>query len=751
VDPLNDILTLVVDVFGFPAVYTPGSDVAAGSTLGEFIWGRLGNDTLLAYQPLGKNVGSDQLDLLVGDFEFPQLLEQIPEGRKWADTFILGDWRTPYYASGNPITLGANNFAVIPDFEPEVDSIQLYGSPANYQITDLDFASFITFNRSIDLGFVTIVVPDLVAVVATGGLDLSEQYFKFVGDKPAEPAFPLITQIGSTGNDISDSIAVDLSGNVWVTGSTTGTLTHNSNIGSRDFWIKKYDDNGKLLLTKQLGTPDNEAPFGIATDSDGNVVIVGFAFGDFAGENEGTNGQVWISKFDSSGNLLWLNKVSGNGNGTPSSAFGVEVDSQNNIYLSGVVNVPTPPGSTLPLQTDNFFSKLSTNGDVLIYAQYGNDGVFDYEDSYNVAIDQTGNAYRVGFVTSDWAGEPAKAYDGYLAKNDASGNLEWTVQIATDDVDWVWSVDTDSMGEIVVGGWTLGSLPGTEGSLGSYDGFLAKYNSLGQQLWARHIGTSGDDVVFSHKIDSEDNIYVTGYTNGSFEGASNQGGYDFWVSKLDSSGASIWTQQYGTIENDQSYDLALGHNGDLYLTGITDGSLGESNSGSFDSWVAKINAADGVILDFSGKAVPSSGLQPESLITSIFPAFEDLSPKPLDIVTNASDPGNSPDLIAEPLGIANIATPTSGPMILDPVTDGVSSTVVDQPDLGPATEQANSGSVSVSSSSIDMLLLDAGLSTPSSQAALGNFSGNQPFDQFSRQASQGDMLSLLAPLSPQAI
>ena len=93
----------------------------------------------------------------------------------------------------------------------------------------------------------------------------------------------------------------------------------------------------------------------------------------------------------------------------------------------------------------------------------------------------------------------------------------------------------DSKNNIYVSGYTYGGLDGNTNS-GSNDIFLVKYNSSGTKQWTQQLGSTSSDVGFRVSVDSSDNIYVTGYTEGGLDGNTNAGGMDIFVVKYNSSG-----------------------------------------------------------------------------------------------------------------------------------------------------------------------------------------------------------------------
>ena len=579
-----------------PQTYSPGSDIAAGFRPNQIVWGRTGNDTVLGYLPISFDREGPIIDVLLGDFEIPLLVDPAP--RDWSNSFILGDWNRAYYATDKLFVtklenIGLNNFALIADFDSNLDSIQLYGTPSDYQLTSFTFGTAIWSPRTIFPDFTS--VPDVIAVLPVLGLDLSADYFQFSGYTPNGPTVKQGQQIGTSGFDFSNAVAVDASNNLYVAGVTTGSLG-DLNSGLRDVWLSKYNSAGELLWSNQFGSSETDFVISIATDNTGDLYLTGLTEGNLGGERIGPVADAWIAKYDSDGNQQWVQKINGT-KGRPTAGNSVDIDADGNIYLSGVTDSFNPEGAVLPISTDFWVAKYDSNGSQLWFQKLGllEDGS-EFDENYSNAVDLDGNVYSTGFTTGNLASPNAGLYDVWLTKHNTNGQLEWIRQFGTEDYEWAWGVDTDSKGDIYLGGYTLGNLGGI--NAGSYDAWIAKYDNQGNQLWTQQFGTPGDDEVFSLKIDSNDNIFLAGYTDDSL-GAINSGSYDAWVAKYDSNGNQAWIQQFGTPQIDQAYDITADNAGSLYVTGLSDGSLGGINAGSFDAWVAKLDATSGALQDFS--------------------------------------------------------------------------------------------------------------------------------------------------------
>jgi Ca2+-binding RTX toxin-like protein len=571
--------------------YTPSSDIAIGYQPSQIVWGRTGNDTVVGLQPVASNPSQLQIDVLVGDIEFDLLPSPTP--RDWSNRFILGEWQKSYYANGNSSIFGLNDFALIPDFNPYKDIIQLNGTSQDYRLFEFSGGTAILRPQVIELNY---AVPDVIAVILTPNLSLDANYFKFAGyTSPQDPTLPQTNQWGTVGFEYSNNVATDLFGNVYAVGVTTGNFGRANN-GSFDAWLAKYDSQGNQLWFKQIGSPDFDAPYALATDRAGNVYLSGYTEGNLGATKQASLADAWVAKYDLNGNQLWIQQFAPDTGA--STANGLSVDDDGNVYLSGIGARTTEPGAILPITDDYWVAKYDTDGNRLWSQKFGNPNILSYDESYALTIDKQGNVYATGWTTGNLAEVNVGLYDIFLSKQSNDGQLEWIKQFGSKDFEWAWSTATDSDSNIYLTGWTLGDLGGK--NAGSHDAWLAKFNSEGDQLWIKQFGSPGDDEAFRIYIDPLDNIFLTGYT----DNGNNVGVFDAWVAKYDIFGNQIWFQQFGTPNLDLALGLSGNNAGEIYVSGLTDGSIGGFNSGSFDAWLAKLDANSGNLLDFFGDSKP---------------------------------------------------------------------------------------------------------------------------------------------------
>jgi hypothetical protein len=142
-------------------------------------------------------------------------------------------------------------------------------------------------------------------------------------------------------------------------------------------------------------------------------------------------------------------------------------------------------------------------------------------------------------------------------------------------------VATDPAGNVLIGGRTSTSLQGLPHA------FVAKYSAGGERLWTRQLGTPEGDAAWSVATDATGNVVISGWTFGSL-GGPKQGLLDAFVAKYSPAGKRLWTRQFGTPEDDLSSGVATDAAGNVVIDGITLGSLGGPNHGDMDLFIVKL-------------------------------------------------------------------------------------------------------------------------------------------------------------------
>ena len=415
---------------------------------------------------------------------------------------------------------------------------------------------------------------------------------------------PLIwnTFLGGSGTDIGASIAVDGSGNVYVagwSGATWGSPVRAHYGSGDDAYAAKLDNNGNLIWNTFLGGSGSESGACIAVDGSGNVYVTGNSsatWGSPVRAYAGT-GDAYAAKLDNNGNLIW-NTFLGGGSGSES-GLSIAVDGSGNVYAAGGSSATWgSPVRAYAGAGDAFVAKLNSSGSLTWNTFLGGSGAND--DAYGIAVDGSGNVYVTGSSAATW-GSPVRAHygsgtDALVAKLNSSGSLTWNTFLGGSGTNYGYNVAVDGSGNVYVAGnsgATWGSPVRAHYGSGT-DAYTAKLNSSGSLTWNTFLGGSGSDYGNSVKVDSGGNVYVVGYSNATWGSPSRaySSGTDGYAAKLDGSGNLIWNTFLGGSGSDSGMEVAVDSGGNVYVAGYSAATWGSPvrayyGSGT-DAWVAMI-------------------------------------------------------------------------------------------------------------------------------------------------------------------
>ena len=291
---------------------------------------------------------------------------------------------------------------------------------------------------------------------------------------------------GNNTANFANAIALDDSGNVYVTGiawgygndSDYGTVKYNS--AGEQQWVARYDGPGHNLDTATA----------IAVDSAGNVYVTGRSPG------LGTYYDYATIKYSASGQEEWVARYNGPGNGIDS-AYAMAVDGSGNVYVTGISF-----GSGTDYDATTI--KYSPSGEELWVARYNGPGN-GYDAGYAIVLDGSGNVIVTGSSIS------TTDYDYLTIKYNAAGQQQWVTRYRgpASGQDEATYITVDRVDNVYVTGYSTGL--GTD-----YDYATIKYSPSGDEQWvARYNGTGNfGDVASGVAVDSSGNVYVTGSSDG---------------------------------------------------------------------------------------------------------------------------------------------------------------------------------------------------------------------------------------------
>jgi hypothetical protein len=429
---------------------------------------------------------------------------------------------------------------------------------------------------------------------------------------------------GGNSYNEATSIATDDSGNTYVAGYYNIYAWDLPHASGTDAFFVKYDPSGNIIWTRSLSSTGTDRVFSIALDKLGHFYI----FGYFGGPSIAICGDtlmntfvnkfdMFVAKYDTNGNCIWVRQVGGAGQDTPT---GMAVDSLGNCFITGYHESPTLSFGTQTLTNsggvDIFIAKYAPDGTDL-WAKSATGDANEY--SRSVAVDMFGNSYINGDFNTD-----SISFDGnllvkngnqdmFLTKYSSSGNVLWIKHPdGTQDVHGN-SVAVDSAANIYVGGsfnYNITFDTTTLTSSGNLDILLVKYASDGSFLWAKSVGGTAEDAATAVATDYLGYCYLAGYFNsasitmGAYPLTNNGSGFkDIFVTEYSAAGNVVWAKSIGGLTSDYPNDIQPDLSRDVYIAGClgsTSITIGDStfyNAGTTNILVAKSGntAASGLI------------------------------------------------------------------------------------------------------------------------------------------------------------
>ncbi len=461
-----------------------------------------------------------------------------------------------------------------------------------------------------------------------------------------DPVLSYSSYLGGSGDDRGLGIAVDGSGNAYLTGVTssadfpTAAPIQAALNGVEDVFVTKLNTIGSAIIySTYLGGSMADQGNAIAVDAQGNAYVTGHTSSlDFPTVNPLQtaigNGDTFVTKLNPSGSaLVYSTYLAGGGNefGT-----GIAVDAAGSAYVTGITNsldFPTvnPVQPTLGGGFDAFVAKLNTTGSALVYSTYlgGSDDesnvFFDgISTAGGIAVDSAGAAYVTGETESlDFpvanALQPtlSGSGDAFVTKLTPTGSsLVYSTYLGSSLFDLGRGIAVDVAGNAYVTGQTSGpDFPTANPSQATYgggvgDAFVTKLNPDGSALvYSTFLGGSGFDRGLAIAVDTDGNAYVAGETGSAdfptaepLQSAFGGSLEDAFVAKLTASGATFAYSTYlGGSGLDRAFGVAVDGTGDAYVTGDTKSTnftttgLQQASGGGFDAFVSKIGPPSPIV------------------------------------------------------------------------------------------------------------------------------------------------------------
>ncbi|MCF8275327.1 MAG: gliding motility-associated C-terminal domain-containing protein [Flavobacteriales bacterium] len=361
----------------------------------------------------------------------------------------------------------------------------------------------------------------------------------FVAQTNPQGEISWVKQFGGTGSDAAYANDIDASGNIFVSGYFSGTMTVdgttlNSNSGSQDVFLAKLDPTGNLLWIKTFGGFDHDFVYDLAVDQAGNAIITGNFKGTITvgsntynsvidPEDNEPSYDIFVVKYDASGNVLWSKNGQANHDDR---GTGLAVNSNNEIALIGQFS------DTLTL-TNIYPNQVYNSGFVMMFDSDG-DEMWMRKMSASMCIPYDIVFYQdsLMYITGDFTGQlaifttPLTTTNSpylsklFLTKMNTQGDVLWLENDGSDTQVSSRAVDVDASGNAYITGYFKCRMDeysqqygdGVFYSADRRDVFVTQYSSTGTRNWERQFGGPGDDVAWDMVIQGTQPIVVGAFS-----------------------------------------------------------------------------------------------------------------------------------------------------------------------------------------------------------------------------------------------
>ncbi len=410
------------------------------------------------------------------------------------------------------------------------------------------------------------------------------------------PSIEWQKSLGGTGDEEAKAIQQTTDGGYVVAGyskSINGDVTGNHG-GSYDYWVVKLDSAGTIAWQKSIGGTASDGAYFIQQTTDGGYVVAGSSIsndGDVTG-NHGSN-DYWVVKLDSTGTIEWQKSLGGT---TSDIANSIQQTSDYGYVVAGHSYSINGDVTDNHGNMDYWVVKLDSTGAISWQKSLGGTG---YDDA--TSIQQTiDGGYIVAGQSSSTDGDVTGNHgdwDYWVVKLDNTGAISWQKSFGGSGADLGQSIQQTIDGGYVVAGRSSSTDGDVTGNHGDWDYWVVKLDNTGAISWQKSFGGSGADLGQSIQQTIDGGYVVAGWSN-SINGdvVGNQGSYDYWVVKLSSTGDINWQKSIGGTRSDYAESIQQTTDGEYVVAGWSYSINGDvtNNHGGVDYWVVKLSSAIGV-------------------------------------------------------------------------------------------------------------------------------------------------------------
>ncbi|HKR06682.1 MAG TPA: hypothetical protein VJY62_18755, partial [Bacteroidia bacterium] len=252
---------------------------------------------------------------------------------------------------------------------------------------------------------------------------------------------------------------------------------------------------------------------------------------------------------------------------------------------------------------DYWIIKLDSIGNI----QWQNTiGGFTVDELHSISQTMDGGYICGGYSVSGISGDKTESnlggYDYWVVKLDPLGNIQWQNTIGGSNNDYLNSISQSPDGGYICGGYSSSNISGdkTENTLGPYDYWIVKLDSVGSIEWQNTVGGNSQEWLYSIVATSDGGCAGIGWSDSDSSGDKTEGNMslDYWIVRLDAFGNLQWENTLGGNDYDEPYSVIQTNDGGFICGGRSasdlSGDKSEGNMGSnntYDYWIIKLDTA----------------------------------------------------------------------------------------------------------------------------------------------------------------
>ncbi len=371
--------------------------------------------------------------------------------------------------------------------------------------------------------------------------------------------------------------------------------------------MSAYSQDPAIVWQNTIGGSAEDFSVAFEPTSDGGYIIGGYSASNASGDKtENSNGQldIWIVKINSAGSIMWQNTIGGAGDD-----FLISIkQTSDNGYILGAGSDSNISGDKTENSRgglDYWIIKLDTSGNIIWQKTYG--GAQPEFDTYVVETND-GGYFVGGYSDSDVSGDktdPSNGQRDYWAlKLDNTGAIMWQNSIGGSLVDRPQAAFQTADGGYIMGGFSNSPASGdkSENSQGGNDYWIVKIDTSGNIQWENTIGGNDSDVLRDMEQTTDGGYIVGGYSKSNISGdktENSQGDYDSWILRLDLNGNIAWQNTIGGSGIDYPRDIKQLNDGNYMIASWSNSNISgdktENSNGGYDYWLLKLSTAGNLI------------------------------------------------------------------------------------------------------------------------------------------------------------